>query len=89
MSPSPIIKLNQTVAIAHSGKAKEAMTELNTLKNVLIDYQPFYAARAAIAKQLNQISLAIADYEQAISLSKNNAERDYLIQQKNRLVQDQ
>ena len=89
MSPSPVVKLNQIVAIAHSGKAKAAMTELNTLKNVLIDYQPFYAARAAIAKQLNQISLAIADYEQAIILSKNNAERDYLIQQKNRLVQDQ
>ena len=83
LNPSPVIKLNQLVAVAHSGRYKEAIACLNRLEDELKNYQPFYAARAAIARQLHDMNLAIADYDKAISLSKNNAERDYLIKQKN------
>jgi len=82
LKPSPVVKLNQTVAIAHSGKQEEALDGLAQLEKALKDYQPFYAARADIANQLAKTELAISSYDKAIELSKNTIERDYLIAQK-------
>lgn len=87
LNPSPVVKLNQQVAIAHSGRYREAMEYLKTLEKDLEHYQPFYAARAAIAAALNNVDLAITDYDKAIGLSQNNAQRDFLISRKNLLLQ--
>lgn len=82
-----MVKLNQVVAIAYSGKCQEAIHHLNALEGKLKNYQPFYAARAAIAQQLEDLDSAILDYAQAIKLSKNNAERDFLSAEKSKLEQ--
>jgi RNA polymerase sigma-70 factor (ECF subfamily) len=86
LNPSPVVKLNQSVALANSGNKELALVQLNKLEEALKDYQPFYAARADLARQLSKIELAIQSYQKAISMSKNAIERDYLIAQKSFLI---
>ncbi|MFT5598360.1 MAG: RNA polymerase sigma-70 factor (ECF subfamily) [Gammaproteobacteria bacterium] len=85
LNPSPVVKLNQSVALANSGNKELALVQINKLEEALKDYQPFYAARADLARQLSKIDLAIQSYQKAISMSKNAIERDYLMAQKSSL----
>jgi len=77
-SPSPVVKLNGIMALAHSGKLNEALEEIKDLEKTLKDYQPFYAARAELYSMAAKYSSAYADLEAAISLSCNDPVRDYL-----------
>lgn len=86
IEPSPVVRLNQAVAIAHAGRLNHALHLLHQLEQDLPHYQPFYAARAHVAQQLSEHGVAVADYDKAIKLSKNFIERDYLILQKKRLL---
>ncbi len=86
LNPSPVVSLNQAVALAHSGNVKSAYETLNELEPELSTYQPFFAARAELADRLNMQNQALADYDKALSLTKNGAERDYLLRKKNQLI---
>jgi RNA polymerase sigma-70 factor (ECF subfamily) len=79
--PSPVIKLNSLVALAQSGKAAEALKQLDSLSCELTNYQPFHAAVAYIQAKLNMNQLAEKSYQRAISLTKNSAEKDFLMRQ--------
>jgi RNA polymerase sigma-70 factor (ECF subfamily) len=83
--PSPVIRLNALVALAQSGKEKEALTQLNSLSTELANYQPFYAAAAYMQTKLNLISLAEKSYRKAVSLTQNGAEKEFLIRQLEKL----
>ena len=81
LEPSPVVLLNQAVAVSHGGNPQGAYKLLEGIEEQLQNYQPFYAARAHINQQLDAPLLALQDYAKAIQLSKNTIERDYLEKQ--------
>lgn len=78
IEPSPIVKLNASMASAHLQGESQAYVELQTLAIELQDYQPYFAARAELESKLGLAEQASASYERAIKLSKNIAERQFL-----------
>jgi len=82
LEPSPIVALNQAVALAHSGEYAKALERLLSLEAELESYQPFYAACADIAAKLALYAESNRYYKRAIQLSKNSSERDFLIARK-------
>lgn len=85
MQPSPVVELNLLVAIAHSGNLREALRGINRLSDSLKNYQPFYAARAYLHYKIKDYRMALLDFEQAISMTKNSAERDYLVGERSKM----
>ncbi|MEM7360001.1 MAG: sigma-70 family RNA polymerase sigma factor [Pseudomonadota bacterium] len=79
--PSPIVELNRIVAMANSGREQQALQSMQGLAEELEEYQPYHAALADLAAKLGDNSLAHTHFANAIAMTKNNAERDYLVQQ--------
>lgn len=82
LDPSPVVALNQAVALAHSGDLDTAYKSLLALEADLKTYQPFCAACADVAARLDLFEASSEYYERAIHLSKNSSERDFLIARK-------
>ncbi|MEH6545304.1 MAG: DUF6596 domain-containing protein [Sneathiella sp.] len=84
--PSPIILLNGIVAQSYALGPERALEALCNLENIgqLIEYQPFYAAKADIFRRAGQFDNAVTAYEKAIGLSGNQKEKDFLV---NRLTE--
>jgi len=78
LKPSPIVALNKYVALANCGQLENAYSQLLTLEQDLKNYQPFYAAKAELSQQLGQTHAAIENYEIALSLTNNGAEKVFL-----------
>ena len=76
--PTPVVALNWAIAIAEIGQPELALSKVEALENELKDFQPFYAAYAAILSQLGQLDEARRMYESAIQLSQNSASRLFL-----------
>ena len=76
--PTPVVALNWAIAIAEIGQPELALSKVVALENELKDFQPFYAAYAAILSQLGQLDEARRTYESAIQLSQNSASRLFL-----------
>lgn len=81
--PSPVVALNQAMAQAYSGDVETAYSRLSELEIELKTYQPFFAARAELAYQLGENECALRDYDIALSLTKNEAEREFLLAKRN------
>jgi RNA polymerase sigma-70 factor (ECF subfamily) len=84
--PSPVVHLNQSVALANMGGLNKALEQLNGLEADLANYQPFYAARADIFSRCGNEKDAQLDYDRAIELSQNQVEKRFLFQKKNALA---
>lgn len=69
LEPTPVIALNQAVAIAEAGHPADALARLVPLAEELDGYQPFHAARAAILARLGQHDDSRAAYDRALSLT--------------------
>lgn len=79
LDPSPVVALNRAVAVClHVGPA-EALAALAPLAKPLADYHRFYATRADFRRRLGQD--ARGDYERALELAGNEAERSFLRRQ--------
>ena len=78
MTPSSVITLNRAVALCLGGALSEADALIASLGEDLVTYQPFYAARAELNRRLGKTTAARADFEQAIELSRNQAEKAFL-----------
>lgn len=76
--PTPIVKLNGLLALAHRGEVMNAMEHLTVIETELENYQPFYAAKADLHAKLNQISEAKECYRQAIEMNNNEGEKAFL-----------
>ena len=85
LAPSPVVQLNRAVALGNSGDRGAALSILIALEPDLADYQPYFAARADIHRQLGNNPEAFSDYDRAIDLSRNETERRFLSSQKSRL----
>lgn len=86
LHPSPIIALNLAVAKANGGQLTQAFEDIIRLQEELKDYQPYYAARGELETRLNQAKQAAVSFDRAITLSKNNGERDFLIKKRQQLA---
>jgi RNA polymerase sigma-70 factor (ECF subfamily) len=78
--PSPVVSLNRAVAV---GLARGAQAGLDALDDIgtppeLAGYAYLPAARADLLAQLGRDEAAAAAYEQAIDLTTNDVERDFL-----------
>lgn len=82
MQPSPVIRINQAIAVSYSQSLNTALVMLNDANQAgkLDKYQPFYAAKADILSRMGNKFEANLSYKIAIELSYNKREKDFLIQ---------
>ena len=79
-SPSPVIALNQAVAVAMVEGLEVGLKRMDELGAAarLDDYYLFHAARADILRRLNRKSAAAEAYRRALALATNGIERNFL-----------
>jgi RNA polymerase sigma-70 factor, ECF subfamily len=73
---SPVVELNQAVAIAEAGELEAALDLIDGLD--LDDYHYLHAARADVLRRLDRPAEARAAYERALALVHSGAERRFL-----------
>jgi RNA polymerase sigma-70 factor (ECF subfamily) len=78
--PSPVVALNRAVAVglADGPEAGVAALDLLSTEPVLVSYSYLASARADFLRQLNRTDEARLAYEEALLLSENDVERDFL-----------
>jgi RNA polymerase sigma-70 factor (ECF subfamily) len=77
---SPVVAINRAVAIAETDGPAAGLAALAALEvdGRLAEYQPYWAARAALLASAGDIDAADAAYEQAIGLERDPAVRRFL-----------
>jgi RNA polymerase sigma factor (sigma-70 family) len=80
--PSPVVALNRTVAVAKVSGPEHALAEIEELEKdgQLTEYQYLPAIKADLLQQLGRTAEASVAYGQALDLTKNEAEREFLAQ---------
>jgi len=77
---SPVVAVNRAIAIAESRGTAAGLEALDALASEprLADYQPYWAARAALLARTDQREAADEAYERAIGLENDPVVRDFL-----------
>jgi RNA polymerase sigma-70 factor (ECF subfamily) len=77
---SPVVAINRAIAIAETDGPAAGLAALATLEGDgrLSQYQPYWAARAALLASAGDIDAADTAYEQAIGLERDPAVRRFL-----------
>ncbi|MEM7258472.1 MAG: RNA polymerase sigma factor [Pseudomonadota bacterium] len=80
MQPSPVIRINQAVALSYSGNLKDALAMLEAVAKApdIAQYQPFYAAKADVSLRAGHTGKAKKALQTAIKLTTNEAEKRFL-----------
>ena len=78
LQPTPVVALNQAVAIAMATTPEEGLRLIDALERDLDAYHLFYAARADLLRRAARYPEALVSYERAIALCGNDVERAYL-----------
>ena len=80
LNPSPIIALNQAVAVAMSMGFEEGLRRIDALgqSGELSNYYLFHAARADLLRRLQRPAQAAESYRKALELATNEIERTFL-----------
>jgi RNA polymerase sigma-70 factor (ECF subfamily) len=83
LNPSPVIALNQAVAVAMSGDLEQglALIERSNANGALDRYYLFHAARADTLRRLGRTEDAACAYSDALKFVTNAVEREYISQQ--------
>jgi predicted RNA polymerase sigma factor len=78
--PSPVVALNRTVALARVSGPARALAEVEELEKDgrLAGYQYLPAIKADLLRRLGRADAAAAAYRQAMELTGNEAEREFL-----------
>jgi RNA polymerase sigma-70 factor (ECF subfamily) len=81
IDPSPIIELNRAVAVAMRDGPASGLTLIDTIlaRGDLVDYRLAHAARADLCRRLGRTSEARAAYERALTLTRQEPERRFLV----------
>ncbi|HEX5496009.1 MAG TPA: DUF6596 domain-containing protein [Mycobacteriales bacterium] len=78
--PSPVVALNRAVAVAQVGGPARALAEVEEVEadGRLSGYQYLPAVKADLLRRLGRTAEASAAYRQALGLTRNRAEREFL-----------
>jgi RNA polymerase sigma-70 factor (ECF subfamily) len=81
---SPVVSVNRAVAIGEANGPAAAIAALDSAAGDtrLMDYQPYWAARAAMLSRAGLIDAADHAYERAIGLEADPAVRDFLLEKR-------
>jgi RNA polymerase sigma-70 factor (ECF subfamily) len=80
LQPSPIIELNRAVAVAMRDGPEAGLAFVDAVleRGELDDYRLAHAARADLCRRLGRTADALAAYERALTLTRQDAERRFL-----------
>ncbi|MGH8688886.1 MAG: RNA polymerase sigma factor [Burkholderiales bacterium] len=78
LDPSPVVALNRAVAVAMRDGPEAGLPLVDALLGELEGYHLAHAARADLCRRLGRKAEAIASYEKALSLSRQEPERRFL-----------
>jgi len=78
LAPSPVTRLNRTIALRYLSGARAAMTELDTLAGELDRFHLYHATRADLLRELGRFEEARASDGRALELTANPAEQELL-----------
>ena len=76
--PSPVVALNQAVAVAMADDPAVGLALMEPLGEALDGYHLFHAARASLLREVGRDGAARASYLRALDLVGTDAERRYL-----------
>ena len=76
---TPIIQLNQAVAISLAASPTQGLRLLEPLAGELGAYAPFHLARADMFRRTGQLEPAREAYRVALDLTQNQVERDFIL----------
>jgi RNA polymerase sigma-70 factor (ECF subfamily) len=80
MVPSPVVALNRAVAVAEAGRPEDGLVLADQIEG-LERYHLLHAARADFLRRLGRYGEAREAYRQALELTRNPAEQDFLRRQ--------
>jgi RNA polymerase sigma-70 factor (ECF subfamily) len=88
MTPSPVVELNQAVAIAMLKGPLEGLAQMETLDlgRSLDHYYLYHAARADLLRRAGRYEEALSAYGQALALCQNLIERRFLQRRQSELL---
>lgn len=80
--PSPVVAMNRAIAVGFAVGPSEGLAELDSLSTdpLLARYGYFAAARADFLRRLGRTDDARVAYDEAIILTDNAVERDFLVE---------
>jgi RNA polymerase sigma-70 factor (ECF subfamily) len=78
LDPSPVVALNRAVAVAMRDGPQAGLSLVDALLPELEGYHLAHAARADLCRRLGRKDEAIASYEKALTLSRQEPERRFL-----------
>jgi RNA polymerase sigma-70 factor, ECF subfamily len=80
MTPSPVVELNQAVAVAMADGPDAGLARLDALRlgETLAHYHLYHAARADLLRRAGRPAEAMASYREALRLCQNRIERRFL-----------
>jgi RNA polymerase sigma-70 factor, ECF subfamily len=81
ISDTAIIRLNQAVAVSMFAGPQQGLDLLHVLSDELDGYAPFHLACADMHLRLGQPEQARQAYTQALELTHNQPERDFILEQ--------
>ncbi len=88
VTASPVVELNRAVAIAEAGDPRAALALLGQLEpRGLAEYHYLHATRAELLRRLDRAEQALAAYERALELVRDERERRFLEARKAELGQ--
>lgn len=80
IAPSPVVAINRSIALADRDGAHAALATLDEIAadRRVLDYQPYWAARAELLMRIGAVDDARPAYEMAIGLERDPAVRRFL-----------
>jgi RNA polymerase sigma-70 factor, ECF subfamily len=78
VAPSPIAALNHAVAMAEAGSPDAALSLADDVSESLDDYHLLHVTRAELLLKLGRHRDAVAAFDRALELVRNESERDHL-----------
>lgn len=76
---SPVIQLNQAVAVSMADGPQPGLRLLEPLMDELGAFAPYHLARADMLRRTNQLEAARNAYRLALDLTQNQVERDFIL----------
>lgn len=89
LQPSPVVKVNQAVAVSYAQSPEKALEILVDLASAskIQSYQPYHAALADVYERVGQTNEARRCYRRAADLSDNASEQKFLTEKSQRIGQ--